>query len=167
MGYQSTLDLKDKEKIDTIVKLLESARSQIMTWHNQAYIAATASLGLLLGITKLWLDTEHKTGPSLMVFEVGIVAVTVLAYLYLDAALHNYNGNEEIRVKCEYALRLKDQGTYFEGARFVWAPEGEDKGMPSHDIRLLQYSDVIAGFVLAVACFLSYWDPALSAVTGK
>ncbi len=156
MSYQSALDMNNKDKAGTIVKLLESSTSQIMTWHNQAYVAASASLGLLLGITKLWLGTQHKTWIGLAVFEAGIVAFTILAYLYLTAAEHNYNGNEEVKVKCEYALRLKDEGAYLEKIRFFWAPKGEDKGMPSRDIPILKYANAIVGLIVAAACLFSY-----------
>src|SRR5579871_1467672 len=161
MHRQSTLEIDNKNKLDTMTKLLDSSTSQIMTWHNQAYVAATASLGLLLALTKMWHDTQHKSWPGLAVFEVGIAAFTILAYRYLKAAERNYHGNWEVKVKCQYALRLEDQGAYLEKERFFWAPEGKDRGMPSHDIRDLKYASVIVGLILAAVCLWGYWDPHL------
>ena len=132
-----------------------------MVWHNQAYIAAAASLGVLLGITKVWLGTQQKTVTGLAAFEVGILGFTTLAYLYLAAAHRNYKGNEEVKVKCERALRLKDEGSYFETGRFFWASEGNDDGMPARDIPILKYGTPVAGLALGVACLVSYWAPFL------
>ena len=61
MKLESKVDIKDKEKVDILKSLMESVRSQIMFWHDRAYIAATASFGILLTITKLWIDTLNKT----------------------------------------------------------------------------------------------------------
>lgn len=137
------------------MKILESCRSQILTWHNQAYVAATASLGVFVGITKLWLDTKGKSWTGLAVYEGGVIAFTVVAFFYLRAAQAAYNGLWELLVKCEYALRLKDHGFYFEGERFAGAPK-EDKGMPSHDIPVLKYAIVVIGVALAALFALNY-----------
>jgi len=157
LDHQSVLNLREEDKVATVLKLLESSRAQIMTWHNQAYVAATTSLGLLLAIAKLWFDTATKTLAGLAVTELGMTAFVVLAYLYLRAAEHNYNGNERNKVWCEYALRLKDEGKYFEGERFYWAQKG-DKGMPSRDIPVLKLAVPSVGILLAAASAWTFWS---------
>jgi len=150
MDFHSSLTIDPHEKVEIVLKLLESSRSQVMTWHNQAYVATTASLALILLVTKFWVSAWPKTLVGLLACEVAIVAFAILTQLYLRSIQDNYRDNEEHKLKCEYALRLKDENAYFDGARFYWAESGEmEEGMPARDIRALRWSHAIASFLSA------------------
>ncbi len=160
MNFQSSLQVSNDQKVEIILKLLESSRSQIMTWHNQAYVAATASLGLILVVTNVWVRAQPKTPIGLGLSEVVIIAFAVLTQLYLRSTHDHYNDNEEHKLKCEYALRLKDENAYFDGARFYWAETGErEKGMPARDIPVLRWSHATASFLCAAICAIAFFAP--------
>jgi hypothetical protein len=110
MDHSSKLEIGDPQKTEIILKLLELSTSQIMTWHSQAYVAGTASVGLILVIAKKWLSSEQRWS-GLIAYEIGIIAIAVLTQLHLRAADGNYRGNEETKLKCEYVLRLTSTGT--------------------------------------------------------
>jgi len=61
MYFHSSLTIDPHEKVEIVLKLLESSRSQVMTWHNQAYVSTTSSLSLILLVTKLWVNAWPKT----------------------------------------------------------------------------------------------------------
>ncbi len=158
MDFRSHLQISNDQKVEIILKLLESSRTQIMTWHKQAYVATTASLGLIFLVTKVWVSASTKPLAGLLVCEVAIIAFAILTQSYLRAARDNYNNNESHKLKCEYALRLKDENAYFDGARFYWVPESgeEDKGMPFRDMPVLRWSHAIASFLSATICLLAF-----------
>lgn len=160
MGFHSSLDVSNPQKVEIMLKLLESSRSQIMAWHNQAYVGTVASLGLVLFVTKVWVTALPKTLVGLSGCEVAIAAFAILTKLYLRSTHANYRNNEKHKLKCEYALRLKDENAYFEGARFYWAEPGEtEKGMPALDIPVLRWSHAIASFLSAVICAVAFLAP--------
>jgi hypothetical protein len=160
MDFRSSLQISDDRKVEIVLKLLESSRSQIMTWHNQAYVATTASLGLVFLVTKVWMSASPETLAGLLACEVAITAFAVLTQFYLRSARDNYNGNEENKLKCEYALRLKDENAYFDGARFYWAESGEkDRGMPFRDMPVLRWAHAIASFLSGVICLIAFLSP--------
>jgi len=157
MDLQSNLEISNDQKVEIIQKLLESSRSQIMTWHNQAYVAASASLGLILVVTNVFLGAQKKTLAALAVYEVAITAFAILTQLYLRITHDNYDNNEKHKLKCEYALRLKDENAYFRGARFYWAESGEmEKGMPARDIQALRLAHAIVSFTLAIISAIAF-----------
>ncbi len=157
MNFESSLEIDNGKKVDVVISLLQSHQSQKMTWHNQAYVAATASLGLMLVIVKLWLDSPGKSLIALIVWALGIILLEYWTRRFLNVALDSYNGNEEARIKCEYALRLKENNIYFAGNRFYWKPEGEDRGMTSADIPVLRTLHWIASAFLIGVCVLHYF----------
>lgn len=157
MSLQSKLEITSEKKVEIITKLLESSRAQIMTWHNQAYIAASASLGVILLATNYWITASQKTRAGAVACVFGIVTFSVVTQLYLHATQENYNNNEKHKLKCEYALKLKDENEYFSKARFYWAEEGEmERGMPAKDIYILRWSHAITSVILAIVCLLSF-----------
>jgi hypothetical protein len=159
MDFDSNLDVSNDRKVEIVVKLLESSRTQIMSWHNQAYVAASASLGLMLVVINVCLTARSKTLVGLLAYEVGIVALATFGQLYLRATHENYANNEKHKLKCEYALRLKDENAYFNGARFYWAERGEmERGMPARDIRVLRWSHAIASFLLVTICAMAFLE---------
>ena len=205
MKVKSNVDIKDQEKVDILKSLMESVRSQIMFWHDRAYIAATASFGILLTITKLWIDTLNKTidtqhtqhvidilnkavgipkptidtlnkmlvspidTPKMILLCTSYVIVIVLTewftQIYLEIAEKFYKDNEECKLKCEYALRLKEGDAYLSNKdpntkkyKFFWAPEN-DTGMAAKDISSLRKAHMIfacvlvAGFVISLCIY--------------
>jgi hypothetical protein len=205
MKLKSEVNIKDEEKVDILKSLMESVRSQIMVWHDRAYIAATASFGLLLTITKLWIDTLNKTidiqhtqhavdilnqaigtqkptidilnkmlvspidTPKMILLCISYVVVIVLTecftQIYLETVEKFYNDNEECKVKCEYALKLKENNAYLsdDGSsnkdyKFFWASEN-DKGMPAKDISSLRKAHkifscfLVVGFVISLCIY--------------
>ncbi len=197
MTHKGKIDIDNKQKIDILQSLMESFRSQIMFWHDRAYIAATASFALLLTIAKLWIDTLNKTidtqrtidilnkaigtqkptidilnktlvslketiGTPKMILLCAIYVIVILliemfTQIYLEAAENAYKGNEECKVKCEYALRLKEDNYYLDKGKFFWAPQEEekDRGMPAKDISSLRKAHRIFAGVLVAGCVAS------------
>lgn len=102
MDYDSLLVIDQGKRVDIIVSLLQSHRSQIMTWHNQAYVAATASFALLLVMAKYWLEIPNKHPFTLIAFLMAIAMLAQGTRKYLDVAMKNYEGNEDAKLKCEY-----------------------------------------------------------------
>ena len=153
----SKLQLSETVKPEIILKLLEWSKSHIMTWHNQAYVAGTASVGLMLLITKTWFSVRNKSWTGLIMYEAGILAFAVISQFYLLAAQRNYEGNEELKVKCEYALRLKDEDVYLDGM-FFWSEKGKtDKGLPTRDIKVLRWSHAVFSVLLAALCVITFY----------
>jgi hypothetical protein len=201
MMLKSKVKIKNEEKVDILQSLMESVRSQIMFWHDRAYIVATASFGLLLTIAKLWIDTLNKTidtehtqhAIDILIKEAGtqkltidtikkmiispidtpkmillciiyitaIILIECFTQIYLETAEKFYNDNEECKVKCEYALNLKENDAYLsdndsntKGYKFFWASEN-DKGMPAKDISILRTAHKIFSCVLIVEFVVS------------
>jgi len=158
MDFHSKVNIDDNRKVDILLKLMESFRSQIMAWHDRAYVAAVGSLGLLLGVTKLWIDTENKELLFLIGYVSAIVIFEILTQLYLRTTRHNYEGNEEGKLKCEYALRLKDEDAYFSEAMFFWKGAADkDIGLPPRDIDLLIKGHIVTSALLVAVCIIAFF----------
>lgn len=155
--FESSIDLKVDHKVNTLLSLMESFRSQIMAWHDRAYVVATTSFGLLLVITKQWMDNQSKNLIYLAGYIAIIILFSLLTQFYLRVANNAYKGNEEGKIKCEYALKLKEEDFYFHGKRFFWAEEDpkKEQGMPSHDIYILRVAHGITTIVLIFICILT------------
>lgn len=203
MTLESQITIDDTEKIAILKSLMESSRSQIMFWHDRAYIAAVGSFGVLLTITKLWIDSLKITNDTqstidpinkivsahqstekiineiipalgnaidaskLMLFFCCITALILtecFTQIYLRAVINNYDDNEKVKLKCEYALQLKAEGAYVSvknspenNYKFFWAPNNneEDKGMPAKDICALRIAHIIFALILVIGCTIS------------
>ncbi len=155
MDYKSRVNIEDHQ-VEIILKLMESFRSQIMAWHDRAYVAAIGSMGLILMITKLWIETEHKKPLVLIGYAGAIVLFEILTQFYLRSIRHNYMGNEEGKQRCEYTLRLKDEDVYFSEDRFFGKGQpGTDTGLPSRDINFLIIGHIVASAFLAFVCVIA------------
>lgn len=150
----SSIELSADKKVEVLLSLMESFRSQIMAWHDRAYAVATTSLGLLLFVTKQWIDAPNKNLIYLGGYIIVILIFSWLTEMYLKAAHDAYNGNEQGKIQCEYALRLKESGAYFHNERVFWAPPDpqKDRGMPANDIERLRYGYRIATLLLILIC---------------
>jgi hypothetical protein len=157
--FESVVDVNADRKVDILLSLMGSFRSQIMAWHDRAYLVATSSFGLLLVIAKQWLDTPNKTPLYLIGYAIAIAFLAWLTQLYLRSVMNAYQGNEAGKLKCEYALRLKDEDTYFRGARFFWVESDpqKERGMPARDIQVLQVAHGIVAGLLVVVCLLVFY----------
>jgi hypothetical protein len=153
MDFDSKIKIDDNRKVDILLKLMESFRSQIMAWHDRAYFAAVASFGLLLGVTKLWINTKDKKWPYLICFICSIIIFEVLTQFYLRSTRQNYQGNEDGKLKCEYALRLKDEDAFFNNDRFFWKEiPAKELGRPPRDINLLINAHIVVSIFLSAVC---------------
>jgi len=155
-------DSKDGKKVDVILRLLETHKSHTMTWHVQAYVAATASIGLMVYIFNSYANLKsHSDHLTRVIYGAGIILFAILSRLYLRVAERNYRGNEKYVIRCEYALKLKDNGIFFVADPVADpAPKTEfyrritpDKGMRPDDIILLTWSHLIVTIMLLVAIF--------------
>jgi len=162
---KSNINVEDKEdkKAEVVLRLLELHRSHILTWHQQAYIAATASLALMVYIFDSYaklLPEQHNLRTRL-IYVVGVALFAGLVQLYLDVVASNYEGNEKCVIKCEYALKLKTDGVYFtaspearpqpETTIYHRPDKGPDRGMPPEDVALLAWSHLVVSVMLLLA----------------
>jgi hypothetical protein len=116
-------------KQEVLLKLLDSSTSQIMTWHNQAYVALIACVAALAAIvrsawpSKDFVQVDERLYPSLALL---VVLVGVAGFLYLRIAWKNYGGNWIVKMKCEYALGLHELGAYLRKEnnwKFFYGPD--------------------------------------------
>jgi hypothetical protein len=157
MEHERLLDIDNNQKVEVVIGLLQSHRQQIMAWHSHAYVAATASFGALLVIGKYWIESPCKTLLALLCVVSVTVFLAIGTWLYLGVARDNYNGNEREKIKCEYALGLKEQGLYLKGEDFYFMPGAKDPGMPSKDIPALRRIHAVLSLLLVAFFLLTFF----------
>jgi hypothetical protein len=156
---KSHLKLGDDKKIEVALRLLDLHKSHSITWHQQAYIAAAASIGVTAYIFNNYASqSSHSWDRTRWIYVIGIAIFAVLSQWYLEVAACNYWGNQTYIIKSEYALKLKDEEEYFTAAspqdvektRFYPRP-AKDVGMPPEDIILLAWSHLLLSAMLWLA----------------
>jgi hypothetical protein len=170
---ESNIDVEEK-KVEVILRLLEMHKSHTITWHQQAYVAAAASIGLMVYIFNSYAGQSVRAFDlTRLIYFLGIAVFAGLSQWYLEVAACNYWGNQKFVIKCEYALKLKDEGVYFVAASseidsevtkfYPKPPAGLDNGMPPEDIILLAWSHLIVAILLLAA--LALLTPLVQAAT--
>ena len=157
----SNITLDEGEKVSVLTNLMSSCRAERTNWHNQAYIAAVSSFGLLLAVFKVWMDISNKRWILFLSFLMALGFFELLTQLYLNVANEKLVGNNRVILKCEHALKLKDEGVYFQNNyRFFWKDADElEKGLSDDwykDIRLLRISHVVVTIFIAAMLIVSF-----------
>jgi hypothetical protein len=157
----SNVDIDEAGKVNVLVSLMSSCRSERTNWHNQAYIAAVSSFGLLLAVFKVWMDVGNKRWVLFLSFIMALGFFELLTQQYLTVANQKIRGNNDVILKCEHALKLKDENVYFQGNhKFFWREPNElEKGLSGDwfkDIRMLRISHIVVSIFLATMLIISF-----------
>lgn len=150
---ESTLAIPNAKKVDVLVALYMSLRSNIAEWINRSYRATAWSVGLLMTATGYWVLRGSETPLSLrIVVALGLFLFGSLTqcFLYIARGAHHATGRAIDRVQA--TLRLCDEDIYIKDARFFGfsgrylAPMGIAALQVLHGVSLL--------FCLGVVLFL-------------
>ena len=119
------IDISDEKKVDVLVSLIASSKTNILTWGERAFKATSWSVGIILSIVGYYILHGNMMPLKGRIFiTLGIILFGLLTQIYLASAKRAHTGNGYVLVKCESALRLCEKATYFEDYEFFAVVSG-------------------------------------------
>lgn len=116
---ESNIDIKDDKKVDVMIALYVSLRSNIVQWNDRAYRATAWSIGLSLAVVMYWI-THSSSMPILgrFIFAVGIFMFGSITQRYLLAIRQAHKGTGRVIDRVQATLKLCDKSVYIQDALF-------------------------------------------------
>jgi len=125
---KSTLNINDDKKVDVLVSLVSSLRSDHISWIDRSYKAATWSIGILVSAMSYVILQKPEIATSKIVFvAIGMLFFGLITQLFFCAARNAHHGIGAALSRCEASLRLCETGSYlvetpFFGYSGKWVP---------------------------------------------
>lgn len=132
----SNLNISDDKKIDILINLMNSFRTNVQAWTERAYKLTIWSVGIMISsVSYCFLHSETITKKGLIFISIALFVFGLLTQLYLSAAQRAHKGNGIAISKCEAALKLCDLGSYLKNELFFGY---SGKWLSSKSLRVLQ-----------------------------
>jgi hypothetical protein len=145
----SALDISDDKKIDVLVSLVSSLRSDHVSWIDRTYTVATWSVGILVtAMSYTILQKDELSANEIAYIAIGMTLFGLVTQLFFCAARNAHHGIGAALSRCEASLGLCEPGCYLQNTPFFgytgkWVP-------PTH-ITILQ---IFHSIVLVISVFM-------------
>lgn len=116
---QSTLVVSDDKKADVLISLMNSLRSDHISWIDRSYKAATWSIGIILSVVAYCVLRDNKLSVvGISYIAIGIFLFGLLTHMFFLAARSAHKGIGVALVRCEAILRLCEPDAYIRKQAF-------------------------------------------------
>lgn len=135
------------KKVDVLISLVSSLRSDHIAWIDRTYKAATWSIGILVTAMSYVMLQKDTLQPNEIIFiAIGMTLFGLITQLFFCAGRNAHHGIGAALSRCEASLKLCETDCYLQGTPFFgysgkWVP-------PTH-ITILQIFHFVA-LVLSV-----------------
>jgi hypothetical protein len=124
---ESALRPSDDKRIDILLSVYNSARSDIHHWEDRIYQASIFSSGAMISAVGFFLRYNQVLREHRGIFSLAVLTFGMLSAIYLIASMKAYGNNGRLLVKVEVALGFCEIGTYLAGRPFFgysgrWVP---------------------------------------------
>lgn len=118
---KSALEIKDDKKVDVLISLVSSLRSDHIAWIDRTYKAATWSIGILVTAMSYVMLQKDTLQPNEIIFiAIGMTLFGLITQLFFCAGRNAHHGIGAALSRCEASLKLCETDCYLQGTPFFW-----------------------------------------------
>jgi hypothetical protein len=125
---KSALNINDDKKVELLLSLMSSLRTDNTSWIDRTYKSAIWSIGILVtAMSFIFIENSKIPANGIIFIAIGMSLFGLVTQLFFCAARNAHNGIGAALIRCEASLRLCESGSYLTEAPFFgysghWIP---------------------------------------------